>query len=241
MPKIGSLTYNGVSSTSLGIYITGAPSYDAAELDITAYSVPGRNGDILIPNNRYKNITLTYPAFIPYNFSTNAQAIRNWLRSSETYARLTDTYDTLHERSALAIGIQKFDPTIHNTAANFKLVFNCKPQRFRVIGSSTITSPHTAVNPTKFDALPRFLLTNISSSSAYISVTNTKYGVQKMEATGAFTGGVYIDCGSQNIYTGAVNHNDLFTGDFPILAPGSNTIQFSGIGTVSFTPFYWEL
>lgn len=242
MPKINSLRYNGPQTTSLGIYITGAGTYDAAELDVTAYSVPGRNGDVIISNNRYKNITVTYPAFIPGGFEAQAQAIRNFMRGAKTYARLTDTYDTNHFRLAIATGVQKFTPTNRNDAANFQLVFNCKPQRFLKSGDSYITptSGDTFSNTTLFDALPEITFKNISGNTAYIQVVNSE-GTFRLEATGAYTGDLVIDCETQNIYYGAANHNDLFEGDFPILAPGTNTITFSGVTNFKITPRTWEL
>ena len=85
--KTGSITYNGKNSlTDLGIYVTGSCSFDAAELDIDKYQVAGRNGDIIIPKNRYKNISISYPAFIPMGFENKAQSVRNWLRSAKGYS-----------------------------------------------------------------------------------------------------------------------------------------------------------
>ena len=242
MPKINTFRYNGRNSDYFGVYITGSGTFDAAELDITAYQVPGRNGDVLISNNRYKNITVTYPAFIPKSFQTNVQNIRNWLRGSKAYARLTDTYDTDHFRLAIATGVQKFTPVNQNDAANFQIVFNCKPQRFLKSGDSYITptSGDTFSNTTLFDALPKITFTNVSGTSAFIQVVNSA-GTFRLEATAAYAGDLIIDCETQNIYYGSANHNDLFEGDFPILAPGTNTITFSGVTSFKITPRTWEL
>ena len=242
MPKINTLRYNGRNSDYFGVYITGSGTFDAAELDITAYQVPGRNGDVLISNNRYKNITVTYPAFIPKAFQTNVQNIRNWLRGAKTYARLTDTYDTDHYRMAIATGIQKFTPTNQNDAANFQISFNCKPQRFLKSGDSyvSVSSGGTYSNTTAYNALPEITFTNISGTTAYIQIVNSE-GTFKLTATGAYTGDLIIDCATQNIYYGSANHNDLFTGDFPILAPGTNTITYSGVTSFKLTPHDWEL
>lgn len=138
--KTGSITYNGKNSlTDLGIYVTGSGSFDAAELDIDKYQVAGRNGDIIIPKNRYKNISVSYPAFIPKGFDGKVQSVRNWLRSAKTYARLEDTYDMDHFREALATGIQSFEPVNQNDAANFAVTFDCKPQRFLKTGETPLT------------------------------------------------------------------------------------------------------
>lgn len=137
--KTGSITYNGKNSlTDLGIYVTGSGSFDAAELDVDRYEVAGRNGDIIIPKNRYKNISISYPAFIPKEFDGKVQSVRNWLRSAKTYARLEDTYDMNHFRLGLASGIQSFEPANRNDASNFALTFDCKPQRFLKTGETPL-------------------------------------------------------------------------------------------------------
>ena len=142
MPNINSLTYNGMKSTDLGVYVTGSGSFDAAEMDADKYEIAGRNGDLIIPKNRYKNIVVTYPAFIPKAFQEKAQSIRNWMRSAKAYARLEDTYDMEHYRLGLASGIQSFEPVNRNDASNFQINFDCKPQRFLKTGET-----ESRVNP----------------------------------------------------------------------------------------------
>lgn len=137
--KIGKLSYNGKTAESLGVFVSGAGTYNAAEEDVTAYDVPGRNGDILISNNRYRNIDVTYPAFIPSDFEERVQAIRNWMRSARSYARIEDNYDLLHFRMGVGKDILSFSPAQQNRAANCQLVFNCKPQRFLYSGEEDFT------------------------------------------------------------------------------------------------------
>ena len=85
--KIGKVSYNGISSDSLGVYVTGAGTFDPAELDTVSYQIAGRNGDLIVSNNRYKNISVSYPAFVPNDFTNRVQSIRNWLRSATEIGR----------------------------------------------------------------------------------------------------------------------------------------------------------
>lgn len=128
-----------MKSTDLGVYVTGSGSFDAAEMDADKYEIAGRNGDLIIPKNRYKNIVVTYPAFIPKAFQEKAQSIRNWMRSAKAYARLEDTYDMEHYRLGLASGIQSFEPVNRNDASNFQLNFDCRPERFLKTGETPLT------------------------------------------------------------------------------------------------------
>lgn len=167
--KTGSITYNGKNSlTDLGIYVTGSGSFDAAELDVDRYEVAGRNGDIIIPKNRYKNISISYPAFIPKGFEGKVQSVRNWLRSAKTYARLEDTYDMNHYRLGLASGIQSFEPANRNDASNFALTFDCKPQRFLKTGETEskveVDSHSYTGDLVSFDTIAEDDLTTLKSS-----------------------------------------------------------------------------
>ena len=241
MPNINTITYNSIQSDSLGVFVTGSGSFDAAELDVIAYEIPGRNGDLLIPNNRYKNIEIIYPAFVPSDFKTRVQAIRNWLRGANGYVKLSDTYDTTHYRMALNSIRQSFEPVNRNNGANFELVFNCKPQRFLTTGdtATTVTTGTVLSNPTSYVALPRFIVNN-NTSSATLKVVNS-LGTFQMTATAARSSTTYIDCDNQNIYYSTTNFNHLFSGDFPVFAPGNNTITFSGITSLQVRPRWWEL
>lgn len=239
--KIGKVTFNSTASDSLGIFVSGNGTYDAADLDMTSYTVPGRSGNILLSNNRYKNIDVIYPAFIPNGFEAGVQAVRNWMRGVTGYKRLTDSYDTTHYRMAISKGVLSFSPVDQNREANFQLVFDCKPQRFLTSGEteSAITNGGTISNPTLFNALPLITFTKISSTAS-ISVTNS-LGTFTMTATAARNGSGTIDCDTLNIHDGNTNLNSLFTGDFPVLAPGTNTFAISGFTTPKITPRWWEL
>ena len=134
MRKIGKVKYNGKSTADLGVIVSGEAAFDAAAPDYTSYQIPGKNGDLMLSNNRYLNIDVTYPAFIPADFEDKVQAIRNWMRSARSYARIEDNYDLLHYRMGMGKDVLPFEPTAENVGSNMSLVFDCKPQRFLYSG-----------------------------------------------------------------------------------------------------------
>lgn len=238
---MNSITYNGVTSQSLGIFVSRGSSFDAAAPDYVSYQIPGKNGDLQINNDRYMNIDVTYPVFIPGGFPASVQAVRNWMRSADGYVELTDTYDTTHYRLARGKDVLEFSPTAENKGANFQLVFDCKPQRFLKNGNSwkTLSSGDVLDNPAPFVALPQFEVYN-NTANATFTVTNS-LGTYTMTATAARAGYTFIRTEIMNIYNGNTNLNHLFTGDFPVFAPGNNTITFSGMGSLKVRPYWWEL
>lgn len=134
MRKIGKVKYNGKSTADLGVIVSGEASFDAAAPDYTSYQIPGKNGDLMLSNNRFLNIDVTYPAFIPADFEEKVQAIRNWMRSARSYARIEDNYDLLHFRMGMGKDVLTFEPSAENVGSNMSLVFDCKPQRFLYSG-----------------------------------------------------------------------------------------------------------
>ena len=133
------LVFDGLDSRDFGVYISGSGVYNSPARVVNALSVPGRNGDLLIPGGKFENIEVTYPAFIYTNFKQNLADFRSALSAVSGYGRLTDTYHTDEYRLAyFAEGIE-VDARSQNDAGEFEIVFNCKPQRFLTSGETPIT------------------------------------------------------------------------------------------------------
>ena len=58
------LKFDGVSSRTYGVYITGEAVYNAPERDVEMIKIPGRNGSFALDNGRFQNIEVSYPAGI---------------------------------------------------------------------------------------------------------------------------------------------------------------------------------
>lgn len=134
------LIYNGKNSRDFGIYISGEGTFNSPERDAETISIPGKNGDLEVSHNRFKNISVEYPAFIVRNFKDNAAAARAWLLAASGYHRLEDTYHIEYFRLGRFTGPIDFDMKFLNRAGEFKLAFDCKPQRFLKSGEEIITT-----------------------------------------------------------------------------------------------------
>lgn len=138
-----SLTFGGVNSADYGIYITGEAVYNAPERAVEMVSVAGRNGAIAIDQGHWNNIEVTYPAGTfgktQAEFREAISAFRNAILSQLGYQRLTDTYHPDEYRMALYVSGLEVEPTQYGSAAEFKLQFNCKPQRWLTEGEQEIT------------------------------------------------------------------------------------------------------
>ena len=138
------LKFAGKDLEEFGVVALGRGTYGAPERDVEQIHVPGRNGDLLYAAGGFKNLDITYPCSITENQQENSRKLRNWLLSHPGYAVLEDDYDTDHIRHAEYRG--PYAPDVHtardNSSANFDLVFNCKPQRWRRDGALFLGMPH---------------------------------------------------------------------------------------------------
>lgn len=128
------LEFDGVDiGAACEMFILGKGTYGAPSRDIDQIHVPGRNGDILVDNGGWNNITVKYPdCTILSNFDENVEKLRDYLFSKPGYHTLVDQYHPDEVRYAEFRG--PFNPEAHtgtgNDSGSFDLEFNCKPQRF---------------------------------------------------------------------------------------------------------------
>ena len=159
---VNSIVFGGVDSADYGIYISGEGVFDAPKRDVEMIEIPGRNGAFALDNGRFENIEVTYPAFNfePNDYETFAQNLsdfRNALCSQKGYQRLTDSFHPDEYRMAVYREGLDVKPVKYNTASEFNIVFDCKPQRWLTSGETEVTiasSGDTLTNPTLFESSP---------------------------------------------------------------------------------------
>jgi len=243
---MGVITYNGVSSDTLKVSVQEAPTYSTPEKVYEMTHVPGRNGDVPFGEGAWNNVQRTYNiaidatrGFESYESNTFAEtvaAVVAWLHSSDTYARLEDTYEPDYYRKALfkdALDIEN----LFMQAGQTDISFECMPQRFLKSGESavTVTSGGTITNPTLFKALP--LIDIVCAGSGTLTIGNYTVKLADIDSE------IIIDCDLQDAYYGTENLNSKISlEEFPVLVSGSNKITYSGsITSVSITPRWWTL
>ena len=144
------LEFDGVDiGAACEMFILGKGTYGAPSRDVEQIHVPGRNGDILVDNGGWNNVTVKYPdCNILSNFGENVEKLRGYLFSNPGYHTLIDQYHPDEVRYAEFRG--PFNPEAHtgngNDSGTFDLEFNCKPQRFlreSTIARDYVLCPYT--------------------------------------------------------------------------------------------------
>ena len=155
------LTFNGFNSKDFGVYITGEAVYNAPERDVEMIDIPGRNGSFTRDNGRFNNIIVEYTAGMfgdaQTDFAEGISEFRNALCASVGYCRLEDEYNPDEYREAVYKSGLDVSPELMGRAGEFKITFECKPQRFLKSGEIAQTiaaSGDTLENPTRFASRP---------------------------------------------------------------------------------------
>ena len=142
---MGVITFNGVTSTSVGIQVAHPPMYVYPEKDSEAVHVPGRNGDVIIDKDSYMNVPREYEITVydtdhpEWTYSERMMKLSKWLHSATGYAKLSDTYDVGYFRKARYVEeAQEFENFVNQGGAG-TITFDCCPERFLDSGAETIT------------------------------------------------------------------------------------------------------
>lgn len=235
------LNFDGQSSGTYGVYITGEAVYNAPERAVEMIEIPGRNGAFALDEGRFENIEVSYPAGIfADNEADFAEAIsdfRNYLCSRSGYCRLTDDYNSDEYRLAVYKSGLEVSPSLLR-AGEFTITFECKPQRFLTSGEAAIPvlSGDTVTNPTLFPSNP--LLTVDGSGAIMING-------KEIDIYGVYLGTVVLAAQNNNYTTTqeTIFANDKYNpGDTISMQgyiSGSNGTYISGHFTL-YQPYdYW--
>lgn len=265
---MGVITFNGITSTSVGVQVAHPPKFVYPEKDSEAVHVPGRNGDIIIDKDSYKNVPREYELTVydqahpEWTYSERMVKVSNWLHSAKGYAKLSDTYDVGYFRKARYVEeAQEFENFINEGGVG-TITFDCRPERFLdsgdvVISSSTATSASDGLranNPTQYISKPKIRIvgsTGDGESYGELTVTlrlwraDTNSSSNIFKINGARVQGgtpeVIIDSELQTIWC---NSPEPFTyqfyDGFPLLYATNNRLYFSsGNALLEVTPRWY--
>jgi len=232
------------------IYIETPPDYSIPEVDSTTEHIPGRNGDVVIQIEGYKNVKRSYKLTSgseTSNFIDLVRQIVSWAGSANgDYAVLMDSFDPTHFRYARFSG-GVTTTNVLNHAATVEITFDCKPQNFLLETANTwdtIASDTTKTNPYSTVAKPliKFTPTNESTdfkiyakknvSGAWI--TDRSLMIAKEAFSGRASATYYIDCENMIVYEGANDGESVTRTINKYVSCGDNYFFDLGPGTTKF-------
>lgn len=177
-------TFDGVSSSTYGVYITGQGVFNAPQRAVEMIEIPGRNGNYALDQGRFENIEVTYKCGMfdvtESNFATKVSNFRNWICSKVGYVKLSDEYNPGEYRMAVYKNGLEVDHDLL-IAGEFEITFECKPQRWLTSGetATAVANNGTITNPTLFESKPTLKFQgygDITLAGQKISVSNAPIG-----------------------------------------------------------------
>ena len=236
---MGIVVFNGISSQDLHIQVQTEPSYDFPEKDYEVTHVPGRNGDIVIDQGSWQNVSRKYNLAMDagkISYTEVASKLVQWLHSASGYARLEDSYEPDFYRMAMYKDSGSIS-NIFNKAGQIEVEFTCKPQRYFKSGEAAdiFVASSEYRNPTDFPAKP--LIKIHGSGSGVVGIGTYTVTINDI------IDGMIVDSEQQDTYKDQMNCNSKVSiTEYPKLASGNNAISISGgVTSIEIIPRWWTL
>ena len=79
------MTFGGKALSDFNVFWDGSQVFTKPPKTFEKYSIPGRNGDLVVSRNRYDNVIVPFNCFIRKDFERNFSDLMDYLNSFEGY------------------------------------------------------------------------------------------------------------------------------------------------------------
>lgn len=252
-PEHGYFIFGDLHSDDLGISVTGAGTYRRPKRDLTFTPIPGRSGDVVTDHKRYNNVEIYYDCSVIDDFANVLDAITSYGSTVTDYVRLEDSYDPEHFR--MGVLSADIDPEALRPdrgrayrAGNFRLTFNCKPQRYLKAGALYTTyygvyGAYTLYNPTRFEASPIIRYRQKTRNVIIINGTPVEWQIKNIPTADLDKYTAYIDFESESGWIEGYDDGEIeiTATEFPKLQPGENSITTYRGDSVDLMPRWYTI
>ena len=233
---MGTFTFNGTDSSKFGLRVTSDYVINSTGQDIDTVAVAGRDGDLLLPNNRLKSVTIELPCTIMSNRKlTDVESdISNWL-NVDGYKDLTLSWDPdFIYRSAF---IETFEiASLMRQFGKVKLNFLTYPVKFYKQGRTTQTLSNGATVNGLGNVKANPVITLVGSGDCTLTINGRKTKLRAVQNT------ITLDMQARQVFSGNLPAWDKVVRapqyQMPYLDAGRNLISWNGDFTVKMAP-YW--
>lgn len=215
------LKFGELSNVDLGVYVTTPPNVPTPAERGESVTIPGRSGNLWIPEGAYDAIELSPIVFVPPR--ANLNAVRLWL-TGEGLLWL-DRTSNLHYKARVN-GAVDFAPFTFGDGYQASIPFECDPFRYLdAYDEITVTQNGISIqNPYAVFSEPK--ITIWGSGDAEFTIGGTTFAIENI------VNGMILDTELQEAYQGTTLYNERMEGAFPVLSPGFNVISWEG-GTIA--------
>lgn len=209
-------TFNGTASTTYDIIVKKLPPITMPERDIESIEIDGRNGNLHIDHETYNVYNTTMEIII--NDLDELSTIKAWLTGVGTII--------FSDRPTI-----QYTCVIKNTIPYNLYAYNSKivpiQMELSPIGLSTTQTTVTKTSAGDltvggtFETRPSLEIKG--TGEATITLNGYEFTLTDCDSTAYI-----VDCDLMNVTKDGSNVNDEFSGDFPVLSVGTNSISWTG-------------
>lgn len=231
---MGTFTFNGTDSSRFGLRVTSDYVINSTGQDIDTVAVAGRDGDLLLPNNRLKSVTIELPCTIMSDRKlTDAESdISNWLNVAG-YKDLTLSWDQdFIYRSAF---IETFEiASLMRQFGKVKLNFLTYPVKFYKQGRTTQKLMNGATLNGMGNVNAKPIITLVGSGDCTLTINGRKTKLRAVQNT------ITLDMQARQVFSGNLPAWDKIVRapqyQMPYLDYGRNLISWDGSFTAEMIP-----
>ena len=243
------MIYGTVDSRDYGLLLL-SDEVAGAVPDYESVSVPGRNGDLHISNNRWFNRERKMVLYCPETAKTSLESFIAALLAEPMYSKVSSSIWTDFFMYGTFKGGTEPRKSVAYEAGRVEIIFDCKPQKFLVSGEEEIVinsgdETRTLENPTGFVAKP-FLTIQFPSGVDLVEIDFSSASINSVGLHSSRYTSVTLDTETMDFigYDGtnlnsyySTNHKDIYipAGTTGVACPET------GIFTLRMKPRWWTL
>lgn len=228
------ISFDGKKSTDFDLRLINEVEHSSASKDISQVTVSGRDGVLLIDNNRLNPVTKEFP----FRISTKSdltkigERLTNWL-SVNGYKDLILSWDSDFVYRAAFLETFSISEILRQFGS-VKLNFLCHPIKFYKDGRErlTVSNGQTIQGKGNVNAKPVIIISGNGTTTITINGRQTKLK--------DIQGGITLDMQTNQVYSGGLPAWDKVVRapqyKMPYLEPKNNRISWDGNFTVSIIP-----
>ena len=230
-------TFNGKRNTDFGLKVAEGKKITTSSPDVERVTVAGRDGELLISNNRLNSAELSFPVNLVKEkglIATEIDEISEWLNVAG-YKDLTISYDPDFIYRAAYLETFSIEETMRQFGKT-TINFVCYPVKFYKQGRTTQTLSNGATVNGIGNVNAKPIITLVGSGDCTLTINGRKTKLRAVQNT------ITLDMQARQVFSGNLPAWDKVVRapqyQMPYLDSGRNLISWDGDFTVKMAP-YW--
>lgn len=223
------IEFNGKNSLDYNIGITSrAGILGSSVRDVSSISIPGRNGDFIVDNGRYKNVEVSFESYIlpespqfkdEYELFKLCQMVKDWLVVTGYFKLKSSKQPGYYRMARLSNKLDIAD--VYFQIGKCTLYFDCYPFMYSEAGDTEVVinngKEQLLFNNENEESNP--IIKIVGNGHLTLTINDKVYQINNI------VGDITIDCEREIVFSSnGIEYGKLVADEFPKLNVGENKI-----------------